>query len=96
MIFFCAFRWGEEKRAKDADVFCQMTIENIKCKIYRNEEKLIWIVTDARRHSDLMFFKENYQGIVKFVRVIANDEIRKTRGWIFTDGIFLVKKVIVN
>jgi hypothetical protein len=44
------FRWGEEKRKQNSSYFCQMAIENLKVKVYKNHENffLIWIVTDAR------------------------------------------------
>jgi phosphomevalonate kinase len=43
-------------------------------------------VSDARRKTDLQWFREQFGALVKTVRVSASDDIRKQRGWIFTEG----------
>ncbi|KAJ4445559.1 hypothetical protein ANN_12239 [Periplaneta americana] len=50
-------------------------------------EKPIWIVSDIRRKTDLKWFRENYGSAVKTVRVVADDDVRRQRGWVFTTGI---------
>lgn len=46
----------------------------------------ILIVSDARRPTDLTFFKSRVENVVT-VRVVASDETRARRGWIFTRGV---------
>lgn len=43
-------------------------------------------MSDTRRRSDLKWFKENYGNAVKTVRVLADDDVRTQRGWVFTTG----------
>jgi phosphomevalonate kinase len=43
-------------------------------------------VSDARRKTDLQWFRENFGSAVKTVRVVADDDVRKERGWQFTTG----------
>lgn len=47
--------------------------------------KKIWLISDVRRKTDIQWFKENYANI-KTVRITANSQARKGRGWIFTEG----------
>jgi hypothetical protein len=54
--------------------------------IFTAHEKPIWIVSDTRRRSDMKWFKENYGTAVKTVRVLADDDVRRQRGWVFTAG----------
>lgn len=70
-----------------------MAVNDIKYKIYKvkNEEKsklLIWIVTDIRRHTDIDYFNDTYPNRIKLLRVIASEQTRKERNWVFTNGIF--------
>ena len=46
----------------------------------------VWIVSDARRKSDLTYFREKFESTVA-IRVVATDEVRQSRGWIFTKGV---------
>ena len=46
----------------------------------------IWIVSDMRRRSDLAWFREHHPRAVHSVRIIATEEARKKRGWVFTPG----------
>ena len=46
----------------------------------------IWIVSDMRRQSDLAWFREHHADAVYNVRIIATEEARKKRGWVFTTG----------
>ncbi|KAH9503235.1 hypothetical protein Btru_068517 [Bulinus truncatus] len=74
-------RWGEEKRNQDPGYFCRLATSEEGC------EKDIWIISDARRLSDVTYFKENYKDAVITVRVEADLPIRQQRGFIFTEGI---------
>lgn len=44
------------------------------------------IVSDIRRKTDIKYFKEEGY-YIKTIRIEANDEVRKARGWVFEDGI---------
>ncbi|XP_059486984.1 phosphomevalonate kinase [Neocloeon triangulifer] len=74
--------WSEKERARDYGIFCRSAAENAK-----GLNKPVWIVSDARRKSDLKWFGENYGDIVRTVRVFADDQIRMKRGWKFTAGV---------
>lgn len=78
-------RWGEEKRSNDVSVFCRSEKD-----IALETEKPVWILSDARRPSDVEYFK-NYakeNGHQFFaIRVSANIETRKSRGWKFTKDV---------
>ena len=58
------------------------------CKTHmRMKIKLkIWIITDARRKTDLKYFKLNFPGQMKTVRITAEESTRIKRNWIHTDG----------
>jgi len=73
-------RWGEEKRRKDYGHFCRTVASG------PDSEKPIWIIVDARRRTDVQYFDENYQSRVVKVRIVAGEETRQLRGWIFTPG----------
>ncbi|XP_023726787.1 phosphomevalonate kinase [Cryptotermes secundus] len=75
-------KWSEQIRQKDYGYFCQAAVE-----MFNAYEKPIWIVSDTRRRSDLKWFKENYDIAVKTVRVLADDDVRRQRGWVFTAGV---------
>lgn len=74
--------WGEERRNRDPGYFCRLTIEMSK----GHQTRPIWIISDARRPSDIDYFRQNYSPLLT-IRVEANDETRRRRGWIFTGGI---------
>ncbi|XP_074650852.1 phosphomevalonate kinase-like [Tubulanus polymorphus] len=75
-------KWGESKRVKDPGFFCRIaTLDD------ENSDKPLWIITDARRKSDVQYFKDNYPTHTYTVRVVASEEVRKTRGWGFVKGI---------
>lgn len=48
--------------------------------------KPIVIVSDVRRKTDIEFFR-SHQYNIKTVRINANDDTRKNRGWIFENGV---------
>lgn len=74
--------WSDEMRKKDAGVFCRSAVE-----MYDAHLKPIWIVSDVRRKTDIEWFKANYGDAVKTIRIEADEEIRKSRGWTFTPGV---------
>ena len=74
-------QWGEEKRSKDPGYFCRIITAG------PGSEKTVWVVSDARRKTDIAWFKDHYGKQVVTVRVQAEDSIRKQRGWAFTQGI---------
>lgn len=70
-------RWGEEMREHDPAYFCRLASQEA--------DKPVWLVTDARRPTDMDYFKRLYTCIM--VRVAASDEVRTRRGWTFTAGV---------
>jgi phosphomevalonate kinase len=75
-------KWSEQIRQKDYGYFCQAAVE-----MFIAHKKPVWIVSDTRRQTDLKWFKENYGTAVKTVRVLADDDVRRRRGWVFTPGV---------
>ncbi|XP_052099950.1 phosphomevalonate kinase-like [Mytilus californianus] len=73
-------KWGEDKRTEDPGFFCRLATS-------KNNLKKIWIITDARRKTDVEYFKENYNGRTFKVRVCAKESIRESRGFTFTPGV---------
>lgn len=74
-------RWGEEKRNRDPSFFCCLATNG------PGSEKPVWIISDARRKTDMAFFKEKFGDKVKLARVKAAEDVRETRGYVFTPGI---------
>lgn len=87
--------WGHTIREKDSAYFCRLAVEDA-------EPKKVWLVVDARRESDIDFFKTHYQqhsggecepcnggdgADVLTVKIQANLEVRQARGWVFTPHI---------
>ncbi|XP_014614869.1 PREDICTED: phosphomevalonate kinase [Polistes canadensis] len=79
---FEMIKWSESIRKKDSGYFCRAAID-----MYNVRDKPIWIVSDTRRKTDIHWFQENYKGLCKTIRVIANPELRQQRGWKFVAGI---------
>ncbi|XP_060082780.1 phosphomevalonate kinase-like [Ylistrum balloti] len=73
--------WGEEKRNQDPGFFCRVATSGNEVK------KPLWIVSDARRKTDIEYFKEHFPDITKTVRVAASKSTRESRGFIFTTGV---------
>lgn len=73
-------RWGEEKRNQDPGFFCRLATSG------EDSGKDIWIICDARRLSDVQYFKNNYNSVTTLVRVHADLDARKQRGFVFTEG----------
>ncbi len=74
--------WSEKIRDENPAYFCDKSIEMYKGKNYP-----IWIVSDCRRKTDFDYFDSNYSGRNKKVRVIASQEVRDKRGFVFQDGV---------
>ena len=82
-------RWGEEKRNADPSYFCRLAVKMALSGVSKENNSLqkpVWIVSDARRKSDVYYFRESYDKVVH-VRIIATEEIRTSRGWMFTPGV---------
>ncbi|KAK1149792.1 phosphomevalonate kinase [Acipenser oxyrinchus oxyrinchus] len=71
-------RWGGEEE-RDPGYFCRL--------IVRDVPQPVWIVSDARRGSDVEWFRCRYQLQTRTVRVQASEESRRERGWVYTAGI---------
>jgi phosphomevalonate kinase len=90
-------QWGEDKRNQDPSYFCSLaakmayhedSLDNSSStgNPLRLVTKQVWFVSDARRVTDLLYFRSNYAHVLH-VRVEASEEVRKSRGWTFTAGI---------
>ncbi|XP_073663049.1 phosphomevalonate kinase isoform X1 [Tursiops truncatus] len=69
-------RWGEEKRQADPGFFCRKIVEGVS--------QPVWLVSDTRRVSDIQWFREAYGAVTQTVRVVATEQSRQQRGWVFT------------
>lgn len=72
-------KWGEDQRRKDPGYFCQIATNS-------QDLNKIWIISDARRKTDLSYFTENFRDKTYSVRVTAKDCVRERRGFMFTPG----------
>ncbi|NWR50980.1 PMVK kinase, partial [Regulus satrapa] len=71
-------RWGEEKRRSDPGFFCRAAV--------RGALQPVWVVSDTRRLSDVEWFRDAYRDAVRTVRVVASEETRRRRNWVFVTG----------
>ncbi|XP_039243601.1 phosphomevalonate kinase-like isoform X3 [Pipra filicauda] len=71
--------WGEEKRRADPGFFCRAAVEGAVHPV--------WVVSDTRRLSDVEWFRDVYGDVVQTVRVVATEETRKRRNWVFVTGV---------
>lgn len=55
--------------------------------IILDHSKDIWIVSDARRKTDIAWFKSNYDNL-KLIRITADECTRKERGYNFIQGTY--------
>ena len=69
--------WGEAKRQADPGFFCNLAT--------KEATKAVWIISDARRKTDLAYFCTKYKTI--HVRVTASEKTRALRGWSFVAGV---------
>ena len=74
-------KWGEEKRNSDPSFFCRLATSG------PGSEKPVWIISDARRKTDIAYFKDKFCNRTKLVRMKAAEEVRQQRGYAFTVGI---------
>ena len=72
--------WGEERRRKDPSFFCQLATSD-------GTDKKVWVISDARRRTDIEYFRQNHSGATLTVRVECDNTIREQRGFVFTKGI---------
>ncbi|CAI8022558.1 Phosphomevalonate kinase [Geodia barretti] len=70
-------RWGEERRDRDPAHFCRLATAEA--------DKPVWLVCDARRPTDMDYFTSHYPTLT--VKVCASEDVRKERGWVWTDGV---------
>jgi phosphomevalonate kinase len=79
-----AVDWSEAIREKDPGYFTRMAIDESNAK-----SKPVWVLVDARREIDVDFFnsKDYEKSRIMKIRVTASQEIRASRGWVFTPGI---------
>ncbi len=78
-------KWSDSKREHNPFIFCEKAVDDALLKYCQNKFN-IWIVTDARRKTDLKYFKEKFPSQIKTVRVMADEEVRVKRNWVFTEG----------
>ncbi|XP_038137080.1 phosphomevalonate kinase [Cyprinodon tularosa] len=72
-------RWGEDRRNQDPGFFCRLATGGAR--------QPVWVVSDARRLSDLQWFRSEFPRQTRSVRVQCSDETRVQRGWSFTAGV---------
>ncbi|KAK1329140.1 LOW QUALITY PROTEIN: hypothetical protein QTO34_011319 [Cnephaeus nilssonii] len=68
--------WGEARRQADPGFFCRKVVEGVS--------QPVWLVSDTRRVSDIQWFREAHGATV---RVVASEQSRQQRGWVFTPGV---------
>nr|XP_020474448.1 phosphomevalonate kinase [Monopterus albus] len=71
--------WGETRRSQDPGFFCRLAT--------RGAQQPVWVVSDARRLSDLQWFWSEFPRQTRCVRVQSSEQTRKQRGWSFTTGV---------
>ncbi|TNN02044.1 phosphomevalonate kinase [Takifugu rubripes] len=71
--------WGEIRRRSDPGFFCRLAT--------REAWQPVWMVSDARRLSDLQWFWSKFPQQTQSVRVQCSDRTRQQRGWSFTAGV---------
>ena len=74
-------KWGEERRQIDHGYFCRLVVSG------PGSDKPLWIISDARRRTDLKYFDDNFSGRTVKVRITADQAVRCQRGWVFTSGL---------
>lgn len=70
-------QWGEDMRSANPAYFCDLAVADA------NNLASVWVITDARRKTDMEYFKKNFDKVIS-VRVVCDDAIRIQRGWVFT------------
>ncbi|XP_048736448.2 phosphomevalonate kinase-like [Ostrea edulis] len=72
-------RWGEEKRKENSEYFCHLATSGA--------DKEIWVISDARRTTDIEYFLKYHPQKTLTVRIQATMAVRKERGFIFKKGV---------
>ncbi|NXA29809.1 PMVK kinase, partial [Ibidorhyncha struthersii] len=95
-------RWGEEKRHADPGFFCRTAVEGAAQPVWVSSGDVwgahgargtvadgppVQVVSDTRRLSDVEWFRDVYGDTVQTVRVVATEETRKRRSWVFVAGV---------
>ncbi|XP_040394546.1 phosphomevalonate kinase isoform X2 [Cygnus olor] len=93
-------RWGEEKRRADPGFFCRTVVEGVAQPVWVSgageehggrgvaaDAAWVQVVSDTRRLSDVEWFRDVYGDAVQTVRVVASEETRKRRNWVFVAGV---------
>ena len=70
--------WGEERRDQDPGYFCSLACQQAVVTP-------IWLVSDARRPTDIEYFQSRYHCVT--VTVWASECVREGRGWTFVPGV---------
>ncbi|XP_072166873.1 phosphomevalonate kinase-like [Diadema setosum] len=73
--------WGESKRREDPAVFCCLATEDVPSQFK------VWLISDARRQTDVAYFKHTYESRTLLVRVQAEETVRASRGYVFKAGV---------
>ena len=73
--------WGEARRKLDPGYFPRLVMAQTRPMPH------ILIISDARRTSDLAFFRDDHRWKCIAVRVEATDRTRAGRGWKFKEGV---------
>jgi len=80
-------RWSDSIRLKDPFFFCRLAVEKASSNWCPEADVFnVLIVTDLRLQVELEYFRVNYPGLLKTVRIVAEDSVRKERGWVFAKG----------
>ncbi|XP_038017985.1 phosphomevalonate kinase [Motacilla alba alba] len=73
-------RWGEEKRRADPGFFCRAAVEGAGCRVWVSSE-------GTQGYVGAEWFRAAYGDAVQTVRVVASEETRKRRNWVFVTGV---------
>ncbi|KAF7644347.1 hypothetical protein LDENG_00223700 [Lucifuga dentata] len=71
--------WGQNRRQRDPGFFCRLATRGV--------HQPVWVVSDARRLSDLQWFCSMFPQQTRCVRVQSSERTRAQRGWTFTKGV---------
>lgn len=79
--------WSEKLRAVEPDFFCAKAVES--ARISEESSAPVWIVSDLRRKSDVVYFQSMFGSACQLitVRVDASLDTRANRKWSFQPGI---------
>lgn len=94
--------WSDSVRKRDPGFFCRLSIQKSTVSLFASHgsywliftfdwnrstgSKPVVIVSDIRRKTDIKFFRnEGYN--IKSIRINTDEEVRKSRGWVFQSGV---------